>query len=185
MIHFFFPQVGGADPRIKNYFGSSAIGSPVVSAPVIRYLVTRHGLCPNERNEIHQTPLHLVISSRTSLYWIEGGSLEANVSPRNAARTRSSVAALIHLKAHVNALDHQRCTPLVYAVKEGFVSVVRLLMRHGADPALRDANNFTALDHARLGSRVRDPHHPAMLDALGLARLTMRLRPPPGTKKRG
>jgi hypothetical protein len=161
-----------------------------VTAPVIRHLITRYGLCPNERNETGQTPLHLAISGKTSLYWIEGGSLEANVSPKNAARTRSSVAALLKLKAYVDSLDNMRCTPLVYAVREGAVGIVRLLMRHGADPALRDANGFTAFDHARLGSRVRDPHHAAMLDALGLARLTMRLRPPPGSdggqaKKKG
>ena len=111
-------QIGGADPLIKDYFGSSVIFSHVMPAPVIRHFITRYGLSPNESNENQQTPLHMVISSDTSFYWIDGGSVVTQGGSRKRVTTTAVVAALLQLKANVNALDNKRQTPLDYAVRE-------------------------------------------------------------------
>jgi ankyrin repeat protein len=103
---------------MKDYFGSSVICSPVMPACVICHLVTRYGLSPTESNENQQTPLHMVISNQTSLYWIDGSSVVSQGVNRKRVTTAAAVAALLQLKANVNALDNKCHTPLVYAVEE-------------------------------------------------------------------
>jgi hypothetical protein len=50
-------------------------------------------------------------------------------------------------------------------------------MRHGANPTIPDADGFTAFDLARMGY-CKEANRARMMDALGFARLSMRLRLP-------
>ncbi|KAF7312073.1 hypothetical protein MIND_00219500 [Mycena indigotica] len=48
----------------------------------------------------------------------------------------------------VDGTDAHGATPLMYAARDGRLDVVKLLLRHGARPDLRDANNRTAIQFA-------------------------------------
>lgn len=56
-----------------------------------------------------------------------------------------SAELLIERGAAVDAQDNRGRTPLMQAVEHGRIAVLQLLVRHGADPTIRDANSETAV----------------------------------------
>ncbi len=61
----------------------------------------------------------------------------------------STVEFLIEKGAQVDAVDTaEKFTPLMYAAAEGQVEVVEVLLKHQADPGLRDVDGDTARDFA-------------------------------------
>jgi ankyrin repeat protein len=61
-----------------------------------------------------------------------------------------TVALLLARGATVNLRDtEERFTALMFAASEGQDKVVRLLLEHGADPSLVDADGDTALTFAK------------------------------------
>lgn len=55
---------------------------------------------------------------------------------------------LIKNKANIEAVDNQKCTPLLLAAKKGFTKSMDVLLRYGANIYAADARNWTALHFA-------------------------------------
>ena len=185
--------MGGVDPSITNYFGSSVICSPYIPARVLRYFVTHHNVSPTAVNEYLQTPLHLVAGGHFGFHYSDNNGKFTPPSSKGTFRGRAvSVSTLIQLKANVNALDNKRQTPLIYAIKEGVsgritrlahylltisyrqeINIVRLLLRSGANPTIRDIFGSTAFDFADSSCIAK---RSKIIQALQTARLNMRLR---------
>jgi hypothetical protein len=91
------------------------------------------GADPNARDAYGQTPL---------MYAVDHGQLEA-------------VQALLQQEANVNAQSDAGWTPLMYSSREAWTGWVyaELLLLHGADPRLRNAEGQTARDIAKDGVR--------------------------------
>jgi ankyrin repeat protein len=129
----------------------------------------------------HGAPVNGIGSSRPPLIWAAYSSRSdvvtlllrhgADVRWRWTAGTTSlhwaasapqgsdpMIAQLLAAGADVDAKDSNGETPLMYAVEAGPRNV-RLLLRHGANPAIRDRNGDTALDHAR---RTVSPNNKAI-----------------------
>ena len=51
-------------------------------------------------------------------------------------------------KSDINAVDDQRCSALHWSVSKGYKEIAALLIRHGADVALKDQESKTPLDYA-------------------------------------
>ncbi|KAL5248762.1 hypothetical protein ACHWQZ_G017821 [Mnemiopsis leidyi] len=58
-------------------------------------------------------------------------------------------------KTQINVSDQEGNTCLTYAAKEGHVSVVRLLLKHGADPEQTNSYGWTPLMQASVNGHVR------------------------------
>lgn len=78
-------------------------------------------------------------NQRTAVHW-------AAIKGRpNMVRTLIAVGG-----ADKDPLDKYGKTPLMYAVIKGHVEIVKILMELGADNSIKDKNNKTSADHARL-----------------------------------
>ena len=80
----------------------------------------------------------------------------------SAAAARSAPIARLLLEggAPVNARqgqDEGGFTSLMEAALNGQLDMVELLMRHGADPFMKDHDGKTAADHARAGGHTALP----------------------------
>lgn len=58
-------------------------------------------------------------------------------------------AFLIERGANVNQVDETKMTSLMWAAVTHRPNVIKMLLEHGADPAMKDALGFTAVDHAK------------------------------------
>jgi ankyrin repeat protein len=67
------------------------------------------------------------------------------------ARVIDSHTRTAKLVAYIQGRDHEGKTALFAAAEAGWDKVVKHLLDRGADPAVRDASNKTALDYARSG----------------------------------
>ena len=83
--------------------------------------------------------------------WIASG---ADVNSSNALLLASSfkkyscVAKLLESKANVDKYSKDKCTPLMYAVKSGSNDIVKLLLKKGANPNIKNSNGKQAIDYA-------------------------------------
>ncbi|MGI8575146.1 MAG: ankyrin repeat domain-containing protein [Egibacteraceae bacterium] len=65
-----------------------------------------------------------------------------------AARNLRAVQLVLDADADPDARQKGGYTPLMAAAHHGDADIVRALLEHGADPALRDDDDRTASDHA-------------------------------------
>ncbi len=94
------------------------------------------GVAMNNRGDVQERALKAID------LLLEAG---ANVNERvTDSRTRTA-----KLTAYIQGRDHEGQTALFAAADAGWDKVVKRLLDHGADPAIRDANGKTALDFAR------------------------------------
>jgi ankyrin repeat protein len=82
----------------------------------------------------------------------------------------ANVEALLRGGAHVDAVEPDGETALMYATWTGNLDAVRILLRHGANPRLKDNSGKTALDHAVKSQQA---------SAIRLLRDAVRVRKPP------
>ena len=78
-------------------------------------------------------------------------------TPLHYAATSGNVvliSALLEKHAYIDAESPNGTTPLMMAAQYGTPSAVKLLLDEGADPLLRNALAFTAIDFAQSGKRL-------------------------------
>ncbi len=92
----------------------------------------------------------------------------SNAEPVGLELTR----LLLEHHAYIDAESPNKTTPLMMAARYGSPEVVQLLLEEGADPALRNEQNLTALDFAQRAERK---------DAVRLLTAALRARQPVGT----
>ena len=85
--------------------------------------------------------LHIVLRRK----WVDGLA-----QGKDDRYIKELVQRFITSGIEVNALDSKGCTPLMLAMKSRFATnLTSLLLEYGADPTIRDANGFTALNYAQ------------------------------------
>jgi uncharacterized protein len=74
------------------------------------------------------------------------------------------VEFLVERGTDVNVRDHDRCTPLMYAARDGHLDTVLMLLYLGADPTLINARDKAAHELVCLGGNKH--HREAIMTAL-------------------
>ena len=80
--------------------------------------------------------------------------IDAAGSGGNATQSPTEIAAvklLVEAGARVNAVDGNKCTALHMAAMRGYIESVKLLLDHGADPALKNVYGETPANMAQPG----------------------------------
>ena len=107
----------------------------------IKQFVTENRLLLNIRNELGQSPIHAIISSREML-------IDDKIN---------MVKFLLLRGASAVAFDKYNVTPLHLAVKYQIPDLVDILLKYGADPNSLDSNNMNALHYAVIGMSIDCP----------------------------
>lgn len=118
----------GADINSSDKtFGDSSlfIACSARKDDIVKYLLA-HGAKVNFKNADHKTPLHV-------------------------AMTYNSVKYLLQYGAKCNEQDIMGSTPLHYIANDGQLSMVRLLVEHGANTKIKDVCGNLPIDRARDG----------------------------------
>ncbi|KTD18478.1 ankyrin repeat domain-containing protein [Legionella jordanis] len=66
------------------------------------------------------------------------------------------IGGLINEGVNINSTNHNKQTPLMFALYSEKFTVAELLLRHGADPTIRDASGMQAKDLAPEGSALQE-----------------------------
>jgi ankyrin repeat protein len=119
---------GGANPNaVDDDLDSALTIAAFIHDIKLVKLLTSHGADVNYRNHNGLTPLH-----------------DAAFASLKAAQEISRI--LLDQGAYVNALDSLGRTPLMCAVDNRNVDLVKILLERGADPTLRNNHGERALD---------------------------------------
>ncbi|KAH0322878.1 hypothetical protein KCU71_g3353, partial [Aureobasidium melanogenum] len=152
------------DPSIIN-MPFDKRGSPLIVACMgrqtteyLKFLLDA-GADPNQDPDVATYPLALVAAlyhdpDVIDLLLRHGARLEHSGSLAAAARLGNEpmIRRLLDRGARLDNDGYSlgaRTSPLHVAVESGRIGVVRILLRHGADPAVTDASGATAIDVAR------------------------------------
>jgi ankyrin repeat protein len=80
---------------------------------------------------LHDDKINVDRHTYHGLYWACGGGMT------------KTVKRLISYGMWIDPMDHDlRCSPLITAVKNGYISIVKLLLKSGADPNSFDGEAF-------------------------------------------
>lgn len=144
----------GADVRAPSVDGSSPLLVAVQNGryDIAQYLLD-HGADPNQANQKEWTPLFLAVSDRDALTTAvpppgRDGALDLIkvLLDRGAdPNRRIKVRAEVHAGNTSLWLDEAGATPLLRAAQFGDLTVVRLLLAHGADPLIPTLDHTTPL----------------------------------------
>jgi ankyrin repeat protein len=124
-------DLGLANAAAEDGFGPLGLASFFGHEPVARALLAAGARVDEaSSNGMRVMPLHSAAAARSVPI---AGLLLEHVAPVNARQGRTDGGF----------------TPLMEAAFNGQVEMVELLLRHGADPSMKDDDGKTAADHAR------------------------------------
>jgi ankyrin repeat protein len=131
----------GADPNSR--------ATPDVPVGIFDFLKDLLDRKRHAERENYPTALFLVIADQGDIVY------ELKIRGGDKSHSRIEMAKLLLERGkqtqpplNLNAQDEAGQTALMIASYNGDTPIVRLLLRHGADPRLRDRENFTALRYA-------------------------------------
>lgn len=104
----------------------------------------QHGANPNIRNSEQKTPLDLADDNTRPVLTGEYRKDELLEAARSGAEERL-LALLTPLNVNCHASDGRRSTPLHLAAGYNRISIVQILLQHGADVHAKDKGNFGEL----------------------------------------
>ncbi|PKS12546.1 hypothetical protein jhhlp_000754 [Lomentospora prolificans] len=152
----------GAGARAIDSHGRSAIHTAASSpspdsTDTMTVLLEKHNLSATSIDYAKMTPLHHV------LYSYEYDSVGSRMYDLDTDVAIANAKVLLRNGADVNAQDIQGNTPLHHAAWRGSAELIRLFLREGANPTLRDANGLLPLDLTKMED-VREILEGAMED---------------------
>jgi len=123
----------GADPRIRDRKGSTILHSTHIyisheSDQDTINLIISHGADVNAQDKQLNTPLHILAQSRGF---------------------KPTIRALANAGAQVNMQNKKGLTPIIMAAKKRKNSVVKALLKLGADPTIPDNGGYNAVQWAQ------------------------------------
>lgn len=168
----------GADPTIKNEYGTTIGGQVRYNIPVIMEAVSQnnykavkilleHGADANATMEDETTPLMIAALNKKDSYEIVSLLIEkgANVNACNktgstalfysAYKGKTEVVKLLLKKgANPNHLD-TITTPLMIAAAQNEYEICKILIENGADKYAVDEKGFSVMDYAKMSKNIR------------------------------
>jgi len=142
----------------ENAFGKTILHRIIEDLDARRRL---GGLSDTELNQLQarqMEALRLAVASGAKLELRDANGatplIGAAGSGGNDSQSPTEIAAvkvLLEAGAHVNAMDNHKNTALHLAAMRGYIESVKLLLSHGADPALKNVYGETAANMAQPG----------------------------------
>ncbi|MGA0926622.1 MAG: ankyrin repeat domain-containing protein [Burkholderiaceae bacterium] len=172
-------QMKGISTNLTDDDGNTALHGAIALGKLdtLKWLLNQPDIAINQRNKANETALMFAaircdLSAAKAL--IERGAAINHtgwVPLHYAASCRASNATdLVHLMlehhAYIDAESPNGSTPLMLAAQYGRFETVRLLVEAGADVAIRNQRDLTAVDFAALRDNpdVKQYLHEALLD---------------------
>ncbi|KAJ8603821.1 hypothetical protein CTAYLR_000249 [Chrysophaeum taylorii] len=143
----------GAVVDSRNSYGNTPLMLACVNNHYdIAHFLIDAGANPKARNHMkYETPLHMAIAGVTAK---ARASLKSNADDRGDFVDLRVIMMLLKSGANVNQPDASGSTPLhlLVSIRENDTSIAlgHLLMKHGANPKIRDVNGRRASDILRL-----------------------------------
>ena len=155
----------GANPNFKSFLKTTPILDAIEMANDERLalMLVEHGADVRVRSENGETLLHLAAANRMDklVVCLLKKKLKVN-SEDNEGWTPlfepidfKTALVLLENGADPNHLAHDGSTPLMWAARRGSEAIIRLLLKHGANPEIRNRNGEDAVDFALKNKNVR------------------------------
>jgi ankyrin repeat protein len=140
---------------LEDDFGYTPLHHAVMSGHVtIAAKLLEYGSTVNSLDSENRTALHVAVQSGPKGFarllhetGIDEPKKKSMMPLQSAFRTEDveAVKFLLENGAHVNIVDRQGKTPLLYAAQHGSVTLIRLLIDAGADPSIQNPDGGSLL----------------------------------------
>ena len=154
----------GANPNFKTFLNTTPIldAIEIGKNEKLALLLMKCGADLTVRNENGKTLLHLAVANRMDNLVLSLLKKKLNVNsvddngqtPLFESTDFKTALLLLENGADPNHLAHDGSTALMWAGRRGSEMIVRLLLKHDADPEIRDQNGARAVDYALKNKKI-------------------------------